>query len=46
MYVDASRLAFAGGSYGNGAAAGAFCLYVYYFASDAGAHIGSRLMFL
>ena len=46
MYVAASRLAHAGGDYGNGAVAGAFFLYVSYSASSAYAYVGSRLMFL
>ena len=44
--VGASRLAYAGGNYSNGANAGAFFLYVYYSASDSSAIVGSRLMFL
>ena len=46
MVVAASRLAHAGGNYGTGAGAGAFCLYVYYSASGTSANVGSRLMFL
>ena len=46
MYVNASRLAPAGGSYGNGADAGAFYLDVRNSASSANAYVGSRLMFL
>ena len=45
-YVNASRLARAGGTYSDGARAGAFYLYVYYSASYSSANIGSRLMFL
>ena len=45
-YVNASCLAFAGGSYGDGASAGAFYLIVNYSASNSSASIGSRLMFL
>ena len=45
-YVDASRLAHAGGNYGSGANAGAFRLAVDYSASISNAYFGSRLMFL
>jgi len=44
--VNASCLARAGGSYSNGAIAGAFRLRVRDSASDSGADVGSRLMFL
>jgi hypothetical protein len=44
--VDAFCLAHAGGSYSNGANAGAFYLIVNYSASNSYAYIGSRLMFL
>ena len=46
VYVDASRLAYAGGYYGDGASAGAFLLIVYNSSSSSGASVGSRLMFL
>ena len=46
MYVNASRLAHAGGDYSSGADAGAFCLYVGDSASSVYAIVGSRLMFL
>lgn len=35
-----------GGYYGNGADAGAFCLFVTYSAADSYATLGGRLMFL
>ena len=46
VFVYASRLARAGGDYGTGANAGAFCLAVAYSTSGTDASIGSRLMFL
>ena len=46
VYVSASRLARTGGSYSDGAGAGAFYLDVAYSASAASASVGSRLMFL
>lgn len=46
VYVDASRLAVAGGYWNAGARAGAFYLNVGYDASNAYASIGSRLMYL
>ena len=46
MGVIASRLARAGGNYGDGAGAGTFYLNVGDSASYACAGIGSRLMFL
>ena len=46
MDVLASCLASAGGSYGNGAVAGAFRLDVAYSSSVSFASFGSRLMFL
>ena len=45
-YVSASRIAYAGGIWNDGANAGAFYLYVNYVASSSPAYIGSRLMFL
>ena len=44
--VNVSRLAFAGGSWNNGAGAGAFRLGVNLSASNAGTDVGARLMFL
>lgn len=44
--VSASRVAFAGGRWGDGSIAGAFHLYVSRSASSADANIGARLMFL
>ena len=46
MFVNAFRLASAGGYYSDGANAGAFFLYVGDSASGTTAAIGSRLMFL
>ena len=46
VHVYASRLAHAGGNYGDGASAGAFYLIVNCSASIANAAVGSRLMFL
>ena len=45
-YVSASGLAHAGGSYGHGAYAGVFYLYVNNSALSSDASVGSRLMFL
>ena len=46
MYVSASRLAYAGGVWSDGSGAGAFRLSVFQSASDTGASVGARLMFL
>ena len=46
VYVDASRLALAGGGWTDGSVAGAFFLSVGRSASGAYASIGARLMFL
>ena len=45
-FVNASRLAFAGGYWNGGSDAGAFRLGVVRSASDASTYIGARLMFL
>lgn len=46
VYVDTSRLAFAGGSWSHGSEAGAFHLDVSFVASGSDGRIGSRLMYL
>jgi hypothetical protein len=45
-YVNASRLAYAGGVWINGSDAGAFRLDVNLSASNAATYFGARLMFL
>lgn len=45
-FVNASRLATAGGYWGDGSSAGAFYLNVYLSASGANSGVGARLMFL
>lgn len=45
-HLDASRLPIFGGGWNNASTAGAFCLPVYYSASNSYASLGGRLMYL